>query len=139
MKMVIALSIIPLVITLPSFSAFSLNQAQGQILFPCPNGYQRNSLGLCVPIVSSNPNLQGCPDGYFKSSSGACELVGASSPILNNASNQTGNQGSSLSQQPPDTGGAAPLQQQSQLLQQQPVQNQTLSQSYPPSLPQQPR
>jgi hypothetical protein len=136
MKVVIALSIIPLVIMLPTFSPFSFNQAQGQILFPCPNGYQSNSLGLCEPVVSSNPNLQGCPDGYIMSPSGACELVGASPPILNNTTNQTQNQGSSLAQRPPNTSGAAPLQQ-PQLLQQQPQQNQTLSQLYPPTPTQQ--
>jgi hypothetical protein len=40
MKMALILSIVPLVIMLPSFSPFGLNQAQGQIYFPCPNGYQ---------------------------------------------------------------------------------------------------
>jgi hypothetical protein len=132
MGAVITVSSIPLVIMLLSFSPLGINQAQGQILFPCPNGYQHNSLGLCVPVVSSNPNLQGCPDGYIKGSSGVCELVGGSSQTINNATNQTRNQGSLLTQRPPNTGGAAPLQQ-PQPLQQQPVQNQTLSQSY--SLP----
>ena len=109
MKVSIALSIIPLAIILPSFSPYSLNQAQGQISFPCPNGYQHNSLGLCVPIMSLNPTLQKCPGGYIKSHSGFCEPVGAS-PIFSNTTNQTQNQGSSLTQR-------------------QPVQNQTLSQS----------
>jgi hypothetical protein len=107
--MVVALGIIPLVIMLPSFSPFSLNQAQGQISFPCPNGYQHNSLGLCVPIMSLNPTLQECPSGYIKSHSGICQPVMAS-PIFSNTTNQTQNQGSSLTQR-------------------QPVQNQTLSQS----------
>ena len=125
MKVVIALSIIPLVIMLPTFSPFSFNHAQGQMSFPCPNGYQHDSLGVCVPIGSPNPILQECPDSYIKSSSGICELVGPSSLLLNNTTNQTLNQGSSLA---PD--GAAPLQQ-TQPLQMQPEQNQTLSQSYP--------
>jgi hypothetical protein len=74
----------------------------------------------------------------FRSSSGVCELVGGSSPTLNNATNQTQNQGSSLAQQPPNTGGAAPLQQQLQPLQQQQQQlNQTLFQLYPPTPTQQ--
>jgi hypothetical protein len=50
--------------------------------------------------------------------------------MLNNTANQTRNQGSSLAQQPPNTGGAAPLQQQS-------LQNQTPSQLYPLPPPQQ--
>jgi hypothetical protein len=134
MKTVIAISIIPLVITLTSYSSFSLNQAQGQILFPCPNGYQSNSLGLCEPVVSSNPNLQGCPDGYIMSPSGVCELVGASPPILNNTTNQTQNQGSSLAQRPPNTGGAMPLQQ-PQLLQQQPLTSPSFSSPLSPTTP----
>ena len=110
--MVVALSIIPLVIMLPSFSPFGLNQAQGQILSPCPNGYRTNSYGLCEPLVILNPNLLECPDGYIKNSSGDCEWVGASSPMLTNATNQTRNEGSLSAQQLPNTGGAAPLQQQ---------------------------
>jgi hypothetical protein len=102
-----------------SFSPFVLNQAQGQILYPCPNGYQHNSLGLCTPIISSSPNLQECPVGYIKSHSGVCELVGSSSETLSNATNQTLNQGSSLVQQPPNTAETEPLQQ-LQPLQQQP-------------------
>jgi hypothetical protein len=110
--MVIALSIVPLAIMLQSFSPFGLNQAQGQIYFPCPNGYQTNSVvGLCEPIVILNPNLLECPDGYIENSSGDCELVRSSSQMLNNTTNQTRNQGSSLIQQP--------------------AQNQTLSQLYP--------
>jgi hypothetical protein len=112
MKMVVALGIIPLVITLPSFSPFGLNQAQGQILSPCPNGYRTNSYGLCEPLVILNPNLLECPDGYIKNSSGDCEWVGASSLMFNNATNQTRNEGSLSTQQPPNTSGAAPLQQQ---------------------------
>ena len=69
--------------------------------------------------MSLNPNLQGCPVGYITSSSGVCELVGGSSLTPNNATNQTRNQGSLLAQQPPNTGGATPLQL-PQPLQQQP-------------------
>ena len=99
----ITVSSTALIIMISSFSPFILNQVQGQILYPCPNGYQHNSLGLCVPVVSSNPNLLGCPDGYIKSSPGACELVGASSPMLNNITNQTRSLESSLAQRPPNS------------------------------------
>src|SRR5215208_8481381 len=112
MKMVLALIIVPLVVMLPSFSPFGLNQAQGQISFTCPDGYRTNSFGLCEPMVILNPNLLECPDGYIKNSSGDCEWVGASSPMLTNATNQTRNEGSLSAQQLPNTGGAAPLQQQ---------------------------
>jgi hypothetical protein len=37
---------------------FSLKNAEGQTLPPCPPGYERNILGTCVPIV--NPDH---PDG----------------------------------------------------------------------------
>jgi hypothetical protein len=100
-----------LVIMILSISPFILNQAEGQISFPCPDGYQRNTLGLCEPLANSGPNLQRCPEGYIRSLSGVCELVGGPSPPLNNATNQTQNQGSSLAQQQPNTGGATPLQQ----------------------------
>jgi hypothetical protein len=115
----ITISSTALIIMISSFSPFVLNQAQGQILYPCPNGYQHNSLGLCTPIISSSPNLQECPVGYIKSHSGVCELVGSSSETLSNATNQTLNQGSSLVQQPPNTAETEPLQQ-LQPLQQQP-------------------
>jgi hypothetical protein len=117
-----------------SFSPFILNQAEGQILLPCPNGYQRNSLGLCEPLANSGPNPQRCPEGYIRSPSGICELIG-DEPSPLNATNQTQNQGSSLAQQPPNTSGAAPSQQQP--LQQQPQLNQTLPQLYPPTPTQQ--
>ena len=123
MKAVIALSIVSLVISLPSFSPSILNQSEAQISFPCPNGYQRDPLGVCVPVASLSPSLQRCPDGYFKSSSD-CELVGASSPMLDNTTNQAWNQRLSPAQQPPNTGGAMPLQQQQPFVQsgpQQPV------------------
>ena len=137
MKVAITLSIIPLVIMLLSSALFSISRAQGQTFFPCPDGYQRNQLGLCVPIVSLNPNIQGCPVGYIKSSSGFCELIGGSSLTPpNNVTNQTRNQEWSLAQQLPNTGGAAPLQP-PQPLQQQPQQGQPPSQSYPPSSAQQ--
>lgn len=110
MKAVIALSIVSLVIALPSFPPSSLNQSEAQISFPCPNGYQRDPLGVCVPVASLSPSLQRCPDGYFKSSSGDCELVGA------------WNQGLSPAQQPPNTGGAIPLQQQQPFVQSGPQQ-----------------
>jgi hypothetical protein len=61
-------------------------------------------------------------------------LVGGSSLPLNNVTNQIRNQGSSLAQQSPNSGGAAPLQQQP--LQQQPLtpavqQQQPFAQSQP--------
>jgi hypothetical protein len=90
--MVIALSIIPLVIMLPTFSPFGLNQAQGQMSFSCPDGYQQNSFGLCEPLAIMNPNVLECPDRYIKSSSGDCELAEASSPMSNNTTNQIPNQ-----------------------------------------------
>ena len=107
----IALSIIPLVVMLPSFSPFGLNQAQGQMSFSCPDGYQ-SSIGLCEPMVIMNPNDLECPVRYIKNPSGDCEWVGASSPMLNNTTNQTRNEGSLSAQQPPNIGAAAPLQQQ---------------------------
>jgi hypothetical protein len=82
--------------------------------------------------VSPNPTLQTCPNGCIKCSFGACELVGASSRTLNNTTNQTGNQGSSLAQRLPNTGGVDPFQQLRQ-----PLQNQTPSQSSLPPAQQQ--
>jgi hypothetical protein len=112
MKVLIALSIVPLVVVLPSFSPFGLIQAYGQMSVSCPDGYRQNSFGLCEPMAIMNPSLLECPDGYIKNSSGDCEWIGASSLMLNNATNQTRNEGSLSAQQPPNTGGAAPLQQQ---------------------------
>ena len=135
----IALSIIPLVVMLPSFSPFGLNQAQGQMSFSCPDGYQ-SSIGLCEPMVIMNPNDLECPVRYIKNPSGDCEWVGASSPMLNSTTNQVQNQmlnsttnqtlneGSLSEQQPPNTGGSAPLQQQPLTP---PVQQQPYVQSQP--------
>jgi hypothetical protein len=125
MNMVVTVSSIPLVIMLLTLTPFSLNHAQGQISFPCPNGYQHNSLGLCEPIANLGPSLT-CPDGYIRNPSGVCELAGGTSSPVNNATNQSRNQGSSLAQQQPNIGRVTPN------LQQQPQQNQTLSQLSPP-------
>jgi hypothetical protein len=46
----------------------SMNYAEGQTLPSCPVGYERNELGICVPIV----NPDGCPVGYHRSPSGLC-------------------------------------------------------------------
>ena len=39
-------------------SSLSLTKVQGQILFPCPKGYQYNSLGLCAPLQPPQPLQQ---------------------------------------------------------------------------------
>jgi hypothetical protein len=35
---------------------FSMKDAEGQSLPPCPVGYERNNLGTCVPIVNPDPD-----------------------------------------------------------------------------------
>jgi hypothetical protein len=35
---------------------FSMKDAEGQILPSCPPGYERNVLGICVPIVDPDPD-----------------------------------------------------------------------------------
>jgi hypothetical protein len=38
-----------------TISPFSMRDAKGQSLPPCPVGYERNILGTCVPIVNPDP------------------------------------------------------------------------------------
>jgi hypothetical protein len=115
-----SITLVIIILLLSSFSPYSFSQAEGQILFSCPNGYQHNSLGLCEPLANLGPNLT-CPDEYNRNPSGVCESIGGTSSPINNATNQTRSSGSSVAQRPPNTGGAFEPLQQPQLPEQQPL------------------
>jgi hypothetical protein len=121
MSTVVTVSSFTTVVMILFLSSLSLSQSEAQIPLPaCPEGYQRNSLGLCEPIKLT-PNLQNCPMGYQQLPPGFCVPVVDSSLPLNNVTNQTRNQGSSLVQQQPNIDGATSFLQQPPPLQQKPL------------------
>ena len=58
MNTVITVSSIITIALILQLSSLSLTNAQGQILFSCPKGYQYNSLGLCAPLQPPQPLQQ---------------------------------------------------------------------------------
>ena len=50
------IAVIMLTAVLPTTRPFSMKDAEGQTLPYCPVGYERNSSGVCVPIVVPVPD-----------------------------------------------------------------------------------
>jgi hypothetical protein len=67
-----SVTIVIMMLLLSSYLPSRLIQTYGQTLQRCPDGYQRNTLGFCEPVVDLPLNLQRCPDGYNRSPSGLC-------------------------------------------------------------------